>query len=257
MERIQNLGRYERAILLLMLIMVLIFTVIYPMVTSKNGFYYKEEILSPTYDRGNTIYSGQINGKQATFTVSTDHTVTFQYGDQLYGPYAVKQDDTAVPKDSNMYDAMDGIELTCGDTIIFRGGVYKTKDFRLFVNEDGESVGLADIEISGDSILTDEYGNIIDPMEPSIATVFDLLEGPKLTHKGSWINWFFGVLICVFTAISIMYADELFRLGISFKVSNPQNAEPSDWALAGRYVGWTALPVYALVLFIQGLQYID
>ena len=85
MERIKCLGKYEKSILVLMLIMVLVFTVIYPTITAKEGFYYKDAILLPAQENGNTVYSGQIKGKQAVFTVTADKTVTFQYADVLYG----------------------------------------------------------------------------------------------------------------------------------------------------------------------------
>ena len=63
-----------------------------------------------------------------------------------------------------------------------------------------------------------------------------------------------GLLICVVTVISILFADELFRLDISFKIRDVERAEPSDWEIACRYISWTVFPLIAMILFIIGLQ---
>ena len=55
-------------------------------------------------------------------------------------------------------------------------------------------------------------------------------------------------------AATILFSDELFYLSLSFRIRNPDHAEPSDWELAGRYISWTGLTVMILVLYIVGLQ---
>ena len=52
----------------------------------------------------------------------------------------------------------------------------------------------------------------------------------------------------------MLFADELFRWNASFLVRNAEEAKPSDWEIAGRYITWTVLPIGALVLFILGLR---
>ena len=90
-------------------------------------------------------------------------------------------------------------------------------------------------------------------MEPSVCNILELLSGPGLEHKGDWVPFALGLVICILTALSILYADELFRWSMSFCIRNAENAEPSDWELAGRYIGWVMLPIAALVVFIIGL----
>ena len=70
-------------------------------------------------------------------------------------------------------------------------------------------------------------------------------------YKGAWFG---AAFICLINAISMLFADELFRWHLSFRVWNADHLEPSDWELAGRYISWTVLCVMALVLFIVGLQ---
>lgn len=244
MDRIKELGRYQKILLLLMAVMILAFTVIYPIVTALSGFLYEDTILVPAEEDGGTVYSGKIRGTAATFTVSADKTVIFQYGNTVYGPYTVKEDPAAIPKDSDLQTQMTGIELRCGGEIVFRGGVVNSGDWRMLYNEDGSF----DLLRSITATMSD------GTMEPSVSTILDLTDGPALTHKGTWLGWFGGVLICVITALAMLFADELFHWNASFLVRNAEEAEPSDWEIAGRYITWTALPIGALVLFILGLR---
>jgi len=244
LDRIKELGRYQMILLLLMAVMILAFTVTYPIVTARSGFLYKDAILVPAEEDGCTVYSGKIRGTAASFTVSADKTVIFQYGNTVYGPYTVKEDPAAIPKDSDLQAQMTGIELRCGGEIVFRGGVVNSGDWRMLYNEDGSF----DLLRSITATMSD------GTMEPSVSTILDLTDGPALTHKGTWLGWFDGVLICVIAALTMLFADELFRWNASFLVRNAEEAEPSDWEIAGRYITWTALPVMAAVIFILGLK---
>jgi len=253
-ERVKALGKYQKTVLLFMIFMVLAFTVIYPVTAARVGFLHKNVILVPTQKDGNTIYSGEIQGKPASFTVSAHQEVTFQYGDKVYGPYTAKEDPTAIPKDHDTASSMTGVEILCGSEIFFRGVVSKIEDFWWLINEDGTSANVYVEGSAGNGMMTDENGNVIDPMEPSLSTILDMMAGPELTHKGIWIAWFVGVLLCLITAVSILFAHELFRLSMTFRLRNPENAEPSLWEIACRYIVWTLQPICAMVLFIIGLQ---
>ena len=244
LARVKVLGRYQKILLLLMAVMILAFTIIYPTVTARSGFLYEGTILVPSEEDGCTVYSGKIYGTAAPFTVSANKTVIFQYGNTVYGPYTVKEDPTAIPKDSDLQAQMTGIELRCGGEIVFRGGVVNSGDWRMLYNEDGSF----DLLRSITATMSD------GTMEPSVSTILDLTDGPALTHKGTWLGWFGGVLICVITALTMLFADELFRWNASFLVRNAEEAEPSDWEIAGRYITWTVLPVMAAVIFILGLK---
>ena len=87
-----------------------------------------------------------------------------------------------------------------------------------------------------------------------MAAILSLVEGPSLTHKGSWLPYLLGLFLCVATAVTILFADELFRFQLWFQIRSPERAEPSDWELFSRYAAWTALPLAALVVFLLGLQ---
>lgn len=254
MERIRNLNLYQKSILILMLAMALLFAVLYPVTISKVGYEYKNAVLVPHQENGNTVYSGKLKGVQATFTVTEDKTVILQRGDKTYGPYTAKEDPTAIPKDSQMAESMTGVELRNGDVIIFRGGVYDMGDFYWLESEDGTTDNMVVITY-GDSngVERDVNGDVVDPFEPTVSDILELMRGPELTHKGVGFAWFGAVFISLINMISILFADELFRWHLSFRVWNADHLEPSDWEVAGRYISWTAMAIMALVIFVIGL----
>lgn len=254
MNSIKSLDRYQKAILIIMVTMSLIFAVIYPKTISKVGYRYNDAILVPTQEYGSTLYSGKIQGKQACFTVS-DHSVVFQYGDKTYGPYTVNVDPTAIPKENGISGNMVGIEIHDGNLVYFRGGVMDLGDFYWLFSEDETYDNVLGVSVvTSDGIERDESGNPIDRVKPSPATIYELLNNPKLSHKGEALGWFGAVLICILNAISIIFADSLFRWNLAFSIRNVDDAEPSDWEIATRYICWTFMTIIALVLFITGLQ---
>ena len=153
-----------------------------------------------------------------------------------------------------MAQYLTGVELRQGDEILFRGGVFNHGDSMWLYNEDGSLDSFGFSYVTSDGIERDENGNIIDPVEPSATTILDLMNGPELTHKGEGLAWFGAVFICILNALSIFFADELFRWNLAFQIRNVDHAEPSDWEIAGRYIGWTVMTIMALVIFIMGLQ---
>lgn len=254
MEKFKSLNRYQKGVMIFMIAMVLVFSAVYPMTISRVGFAYKDTILVPGQENGCTVYSGKIQGQQACFTVSEDKTVYFKYGDKTYGPYTAKEVPEAVPKNEQMAEYMTGIELRRGENILFRGGVLETEDSYWLYNEDGTLDNFEFSYVSDDGIERDENGDEIDSAEPLVSDILELMNGPELTHKGEWFSWFGAVFVCALNAVSILFADELFRWNLAFRIRNAEHAEPSDWEIAERYIGWTVLAIMALVLFLVGLQ---
>ena len=254
MNRIQNLDRFQKAVLLAMAAMLLIFSVLYPVTLGRVGFDYHDTIFVPRAENGRAVYAGKIDGEPAQFTVSAEKTVVFQWGGTTYGPYTAKEDPSAVPQGDDLSGAMTGVEFRDGETVVFRGGVAKSGQSFLLFNEDGTWEGFQLSYSTGDGTLWDENGSPIDPMEPSPQTVLALMAGPELTHRGNAPGWFLGALICVLNAVSILFADELFRFALALRARNIDRAEPSDFELAGRYVSWAALAILAFVVFVLGLR---
>ena len=257
MERIKELNRYQKGILLLLAVMIAVFGVIYGVVSSRVGYSYMDKILVPSEENGNKVYSGTIRGEDSCFVVTPEKEVTFRHGGRVYGPYTAKEDPTAIPEKDDLSTHMTGVEVKNGDEIIFRGGIFKIggeDSYWMLINEDGTNASIVITATMSDGTVVDGDGNVVDEMEPSVTTVLELMDGPKLTRKGQWIAWFGGIFISVLTAVSILFADELFRWKLAFRVYNADHAEPSDWEIASRYIGWTVLIIMVFVTNIMGLQ---
>ena len=254
MERIKNLNRYQKGVLIFMTVMTLIFAIIYPKTISKVGYRYNDAILVPIQETGQTIYKGKIQGEQAQFIVVEDKSVVFQYGNKTYGTYIMKEDPTAIPEDHDLSEQMLGVEIYKNSELLFRGGVWDSGDFCWLYNEDGTLDNLGFSVYTSNGVEYDENGNVVDRMEPSALNIYEIVNGSKLTHKGVIQAWFGGVFICILNAISILFVDELFRWNLAFQIRNVENAEPSDWEIAERYICWTGMVIMAMVIFIMGLQ---
>ncbi len=58
MRRIKELNRYQKVILLAMVLMPILFAFIYPFTLSRVGYRYHDTILVPTENNGTTVYAG-------------------------------------------------------------------------------------------------------------------------------------------------------------------------------------------------------
>lgn len=252
-KRIVGLDRYQKAVLLILAVMAAVFSVLYPVTISRVGFVYNDKIFVPEQADGVTVYSGRIGGEQASFTVSEDKTVEFSCGGSYYGPYTVREAPDAVPEDMRSEPDVTGVELFESGELIFRGAVDRFGDRFVLRNEDGSMPGASISVTYSDGTVYDGDGNLVDPLEPNASTVINLMRGPELTHKGSWGMWLLGMFVCIATAVSILFTDELFRWNLSFSIRNADKAEPSEWEITTRYISWTVLPIMALVVFVRGL----
>lgn len=255
MKRIKQLNRYQMGTLILLAAMFVVFTVVYAVFASRAGFEYHGAILRPEKVGSSTVYSGRISGKDAVFTVTADKSVTFQYGEMLYGPFTAREDPSAIPEDAALSSRMTGVELRRGEDVIFRGGVLASSGenpYWIMLDEEGESVDFQ-IGYSSGGIMYDASGNRIDEMEPSLRTILSLMAGPELTSRGTGMAWLCGVMSSVIAALLILFADELFRLNMSLRIRDAYLAEPSELEMMSRYLSWFVLTLIALVSYILGL----
>lgn len=250
MKRIRELSNYQKAILLILAAMTLIFGIVYIRATSQKGYAFREQILLPSYENGNTVYSGD----NCSFTVTPDKTVTFRYLSDVYGPYTAKEDATAIPAKYADRTNCTGIVLYDDGKEIFRGAAL-TDPYSSFelVYENGEMVWNIVVSVSGGSAF-DMNGNVYDSRKPTVKTILELMGQPELTPKGEWGFFFMGLFVSVATAVSILFADELFRLNFVFTLRDWELAEPSDFEIAGRYISWTLLPILSLWVYCSGLH---
>lgn len=254
MDRIRNLNRFQKGLLIFMTAAALVFAAAYAVTIRRVGFAYKDAILVPVHEDGCTVYAGKVLGQPSQFTVSEDGVVVFRHGDRTYGPYTSREDPEAIPEDAELAAYMTGMELLRGEDVLFLGGVLEAGDSCWLYNADGTLHGLGLTYVTSDGIERDESGRAVDPAEPSVSTLLALMHEPRLTHRGEWPVWLGGVFICALNAFSMLFADELFCWSLALRIRHADRAEPTDWEIAGRYVSWIMLSVLALILFVAGLQ---
>lgn len=254
MERIKSLSRFAQILLLVLVVMVIVFAVIYLVTISREGYMYNGHLLIPTTENGSTIYSAKVKGEPWRITVTADKTVTFQFGDKKYGPYTAKEDPKAIPKGNGMAHLMTGVEVREGDEILFRGGIYNTGSYWIMLNEDGTDASFNVYTGTVNGTIVDSNGNVIDTMKPPVRSILKLMQGPELTHKGVGIVWFLGTFIALITAVSILFADELFRRQFIFTVRDPELIEPSEWTLTIRPIAWLIMVVMVFAVYMIGLK---
>lgn len=252
MERIKKLNLYQKGIIVLLALLLMGFTVAYSVAYNRVGYVYEGALLMPSQGDGQTVYAGKLHGKETSFTVTEDKTVVFRYGEKTYGPYTVREDPTAIPKTSGLSEHMTGIEILDGETVFFRGGMFASRGDRLLLPETGSTTNKASMIVGG--IAYDAHGNPIDRMIPSAATIVELTEGPELTRKCDWKCWYYSAFTSVITVISILFADELFRRKLSWSIQDAHLAEPSEWEIFSRYIGWTVLTILAAIMYVAGLM---
>ena len=251
MNRFRELERFPKILLIALVLLVVVFAPIYGITASRVGYLHNGEIFVPRQSEGALVYEGQVDGRDSTIIVALD-TVIVNWGSKTYGPYTLREDPTAVP-DDDLAPYMIGIEILEKDTVFFRGGLMDSvDDFHLF-NED-PSLYYAFTVTMGDGVEYDMNGNPIDHMKPTPHQIVSLLRGPELTHKGDWMIFLIGVFCAAATAVSILFADELFYLSICFRVENAETAEPSDWYIACRNFSWLLLTIFTGAAFFMGLQ---
>lgn len=254
-QKIQDLNWYQKGILLLLLALIPVYAVIYHVSISRVGVLYNDKIFVPAEESGATVYSGRLDGKPAEITVTNDKTaVTFRCGDTVYGPYTIEEDPSALADIEFCPSDMRGVALYDGETLLFRGGFWPSGEFTQLYRADGSpdlQMGLYAVE---NGVWKDADGNVVDPMKPDAADILRIALAPELTHKGDWLVWFGAVCISLLNAATILYADELFRWNLSFQIQNAEKAEPSEWEMLSRYLGWTVLTILAFVVYILGLK---
>ena len=243
MERMKQLGRFQKGVLVVLIAVVTIFTILYSIAFSKIGFVDEDAFMEKRTDGENTVYTGNVNGYVLSYTITKDNAVYCHYGENTYGPYTVRKDPTAVPKNDEQAEDMVGVEIREGEEILSRGGVLVIDGkIRLYKES---------TEVSNDPMALP--GNIYGSHKPTAQMILYLLSGPKLVKGGNIWYWIGGVIAAALTAFSVIFAEELFAFALSFRIRYAELAEPSDWEIVSRYAGW-ALGVFATpIIFLLGL----
>lgn len=231
-------------------IMVVVFAVLYWIFGHQYGVKYQGSLYFSTAQGETMVYSGKEDGQTASFTVAPDGSVTYRWGDRVYGPYTVLEDPDAVP--GEWAGMLTGLEVHLGDEVLFRGGYLSQGP--LLIQSDGTpySSHFSNYTINGTTYDSD--GNPVDPHQPDLSGILFFFGAPKADdHRGHPQFFAIGTFVAVVCIISALFADQLFRFDLSFRIRDPEAAEPSDWEIASRVLGWLFLTALSFGIYLAGL----
>lgn len=239
MEKWKSLGLPQKALLVILALSTLVFSVLYALIGRQTGIQYGDGFLRFSQTEDGKTYSGRAKGQDLVFTVAPDQSVTCRWGDVTHGPYTVIYDDTAVPRGSQLTGVLTGVEVWEGNTRLFRGG-WAGERFSVLVAEDGGPVH-------------DSF-HVSAGAAPSVGIILRLSAGPALVSRGAVEFYLVGLFVAAAAVVSVLFADALFRWDLRFRIRDPEGAEPSEWELLGRTIGQIALTIVTIVCFAFSLS---
>lgn len=249
MERIKNLSKTQKVLMIIIAVMIIAFSIIYPVIMSIKGIEFRRDFLTKKEGQGDVTYTDGYT----SITVYDDQRIEFKcyhrftgdgYKDIIYGPYSWTEDPSAIPAvtENGMLSSDDyiGVKIMDGDKVYFRGAV--SKEGYMVYKADGTMGN--DFEV----VLGDYYAN-----PPDIYEIVKFITGPQTTNRGNIVFYIYGIIICIIAVISMLFPDELFKLAMWPRVRNLHDIEPSDWELTARVIGWYVFTIGAFVVFVVGL----
>lgn len=249
MERIKNLSKTQKVLMVIIAVMIVAFSIMYPVIMSIKGVEFRGDFLTRKEGQGNVTYTDGYT----SITVYDDqriecvcyHRLTEDgYEDITYGPYSWTEDPSAIPAETGdgslSSDDYIGVKIMEGDKPYFRGAV--AKNGYMIYNAGGTAESSVVVTLGTDRAYP-----------PEIADIVSFIVGPQLTNRGNILFYIFGIVICIIAVLNLLFPDELFKFAMWPRVRNLSDVESSDWELAARVIGWYVLTIGAFVVFVMGL----
>ncbi len=239
-EKWINLSWPHRIVILLQAFLILLFLILYCTIGKQQIISYRGEHLRFHGEHETSVYSGKINGNLVEFSVR-GNSLEYRSNNVLIDTYTLTEDPSFSPSDMSP-GFFTGIEIHNKDGLLFRG-YYHTGHPDFLYNEQKEPDHSFIVITSGARDNT-----------PNTSEIIRLLKDPDVSQRGPLGIWFLVSLLCLINAISVLFADKLFRWNLRFSIRNVEQAEPSEWELFSRWIGWTMISIVALILYIVGLN---
>lgn len=240
----------QKVIFCLQLVLIVLFLILYSTVGKQQVLRYHDASLRRTVEGDTVTYAGKVEGNSVSFSVSGT-TVEYRQGKNTI-TYTVTEDPSAIPAredfefDSDvMYAKLSGVEIRKNGELLFRGGWIPFSSSLTLYNEDGSS------SFTGSYIVHSYSGAVLE--DPGASTILRILYQPNVTQRANFLGLFGGILLCIATMVTLLFADALFRWNLSFSIRNAEHAEPTEWEICSRWMGWLTFTCLAVVIFIMGL----
>jgi len=243
-----ELSTGQRVIFCLQAVLIVLFLILYNTVGQQQVLRYHGEALRRTEGEHAVLYSGKLKGHPISLAV-TETTVEYRYDGKTLR-YTVTEDPTAVPPEGagdlheTMRQLLNGVEIRKNGELLFRGGWGRFGSSLMLYNEDGSStVGIDYTVYSNGRLLND----------PSASSILNLIHAPDVGRRANPTGLLGGIFLCIACMISLLFADNLFRWNLRFRIRNAEDAEPSDWEITSRWITWLLFTGLAIAIFILGL----
>ena len=187
--------------------------------------------------RGNHALCRPGGWEGGRLAVSPRRQVTYRFDGGDYGPYIVVEDPGAVP-DHDMADVLTGVEVRRGDEILFRGG-WLDGGISVLIDESGAPVSpLFSFSWHAGGKAYGPDGQEMDfSHEPSVSLSSHSGAGARPQAPGGHIPVLAGHLSGRRRHFHSVCRPAL-PLESRIPHPGPELAEPSDWELFGRRLGW-------------------
>lgn len=174
MERIKNLSKTQKVLMVIVAVMIVAFSILYPVIMSKKGVEFRGDFLTKKESQGKVTYTDGYT----SITVYDDQRIEFKcyhrltedgYSDITYGPYSWTEDPSVIQASSDDYI---GVKIMEGDKLYFRGAVAKNG----YIINDADGTEGSGVEVT---LGTDRA------YPPGIADIEKFIIGPQLTNRGN------------------------------------------------------------------------
>lgn len=242
-ERWQEMDWGRRVVLLAQPALFLLALVLHLTFGQQQVVSYRDGHLRYERQGETAVYSGRVDGHRVKFAVSSPSLVEFWLDGAPDGVYAIAQDPSAIPQTESIADFdpdfFTGVEIKKDGAVWFRGAWSPYSSYWL-LDVAGNNLFL--------SITAHAEFSKPDP-EPDPAAILRFANGPELSPRGHGLLLLLGLFVAAACALSLLFEAQIFRWNLSFRVQDPYGAEPSEWELFGRWVGWITLTGLAVFVY--------
>ena len=197
------------------------------------------------------VYSGKSDGHKVKYAVSPGPVVEYWLDGELDSTYTITEDPAAIPETEETaqldQDFFTGVEIQKDGQVWFRGAYSPYSSYWL-LDEEGNN-----------TFFFLSFGTESSKPGPTPGGVLHFAQEPETSPRGHPEFVLLGLLVSVVCIASLLFEDQLFRWDLKFRVRDPYSAEPSEWELFSRWIGWVVFTGAAALLYAwgSGLFYIS
>ncbi len=276
-EKWSAMTAYRRAMLLATVGLVLLFSILYPIVSRRKGLEYWNDFydlnvrgdakvytgVAHEWRNGNTIIQSD-QGRKTVYTVTETpegYTVECRIGGQDFGPYQLNKVRLSdLPAALAQVPLRGGLEIinTATGEVLFRGGYlvsvgYLLVDENAVTEADEAADPLNRVTVNGLTLFDYKPSYPEEGPSPYDLVYFTLGAGENLTHRGNVTYFALALLVAALNVVFILYAEELFTWSMRFRVAEPEKVEPSEWELFTRQAGWAVCLFFEVIILFAAI----